>query len=176
MTDKLQNFKKRMTEKERENRASTFYNQIKTYLNQININALKIGALMKHVRDEKLFVEMQCDTFEIFCCLPEISIQPSTVKQYIRVVEFIEEKNIEIDSVCDIAINKIELLKDCKKPIEWIEPARDLAYNDLKKEIRSKEMGIDSEDNEVKKYIKKEEAKVSGCEFWDGKKCLKDSE
>jgi hypothetical protein len=177
---KTDQFKKRMTVKDREEKALAFYNQIKEYLGSIRINTVLLALAMKEIQERKYWHELDCVSFEMFCCLPEVSMKPDTVKKYIKIVSFYTEKKIDTNKIMGMPINKLDILRGTKKPEEWLEPARELGFSDLRKSIKEKEHGINIEQEEVDSYTRRKEKaeqkkELGGCPHWDIVKqdCLK---
>jgi len=166
---------KKLIEHERQQRALAMNNQILESLALLRTRTIILASALKEIFDNELYKELDCETFEIYCCQPEISLQPSTAKHYIAIYrELIETKKIDIESVKDISMNKLELLRKAKNPEKYLADAKALAYSDFKKEIYKKELKINLDDDEVERYIKKNEDKEKGCPHWDGKKCKLD--
>jgi len=132
-------------------------------------NMLAFAGAMKLIRDKELFTHRSYDNFEQACCSPELSISPKTVNNYIAIYEYwIEKQKIKMDELAGIEYNKLLLLKKVKKPIEFFEEAKTLAYKDFKKVILEKEFKLEpDESSEINNYIKKN----SPCPFWTGESC-----
>ncbi|GAG66449.1 unnamed protein product [marine sediment metagenome] len=172
---KLDDQKKMLDIKEKEDRAVTFHNQLIVVRQTLFINAIKIGVIMKVIRDEKLYkiIIDDCVSFEAFCSFELPQIQIPVIKRYISAVDLLEKMGVEINvenkELDGYAVNKVLLLKNCRNPKEWLKPMAEMPFKDLQKEINEKELGIKPEDNEVVNYIKREKKKESECPFGDYK-------
>lgn len=80
---------------EKHHEAYNLYEELKTRLIQHGYVFLKIGSILKKIRDEKLYKEIGeggLDDFQQFLASPEIAIKRTTAYLYIQVYEFYVEK------------------------------------------------------------------------------------
>jgi hypothetical protein len=176
--DKTEKFKQVTAEKEREQKAIALYNQLKTWRMNLFGSAIKIGAIMRIIKDEKLYEKLIDDkngdiSFSAFCAFELPQLDSGTIKKYMDAAEFLESIGVEIDmekpdNLDGLAVNKILLLKQCREPEKWIEPMKTMPISDLKKEIDEKEHGIKPDEKEIENHIKQAE-KVKACPFGDFK-------
>lgn len=111
---------------------------------------LKIGYLLKQIRDEKLYLSLGdggFDTFGEFLENPEIGIKPSTSYAYIRVYEFyIEKYGFTVDELGSGNFGRLQtLLPTLKKStsdgatkeevLQQIQELTPLRASDFKKEM-----------------------------------------
>jgi len=176
--DKTTAFKKMTAEKDREQKAIALYNQLKTWRMNLFGSAIKIGAIMKIIKEEKLYEKLIDDknsdiSFQAFCAFELPQLDSGTIKKYMDAAEFLESIGVEIDlekpdALDGMAVNKILLLKNCKEPAKWIEPMKSMPISDLKKEIDEKELGLKPAEKEIENHIKRIEKKRV-CPFGDFK-------
>jgi len=172
---KTDDFKKMLSEKDFDIKAESLNRQALIINRSMEFNALKLGAVSKIIKDEKLYTSSQLlgdgASWQAYCKMI-LHRKPETIDKYIKAYEFTEnELEIEITPEIDLTgytINKILLLKNCKNPKEWIEPMKSMPESDLKKEIDEKEFNIKSADDEIEKHIKRAERKKE-CPFGDFK-------
>ncbi len=128
---------------------------------------IKMGGYLKLIRDEKLFKEKGCMTFEEYIGQPELSLNRSTVYAIINVYEtFIEGKsgqsdttemdNMSIKEIAEIGytkLSRISQFKDSEDFDEWIYKAKTLSLSDLGAEIREAKNPKNSEKTKIKKSV-----------------------
>jgi len=151
MTDLLQ--------KEKEERATMFFEKAKEYRFNINKNIYLFTVAMRTIRDEKIYEPLGYKSFDLFCMEQDIDIAPATVDNYIKTVELLEEKGVKVLDLGNLPISKAGIIARTKEPKIWIDKAKDLIFTDLKKMINEKDKGVKSDDKEIENYIKKEQAK-----------------
>ena len=167
---------KALTQKDKEDRALHFGKLVQDLLLKVRANTLKFAEAMDIIQSEGLFTLIAGHdniTFDEFCKSPEIAMDPNTVKKYIRIVRYYKGRQIELDGIKDISMNKLSLIRQAKKPTDWFNVARQMSEKDFKIHIYEKELGIDQDDKQLNKDIDDVETQDQGCEFWDGKKCIK---
>jgi hypothetical protein len=125
----------------------------------IETSFIKMGAYLKVIRDNKLFKEKGCETFEEYLAIPELSLNRSTVYAIINVYEiFIEGKSEksgqpDIDEIAEIGytkLSRISQFKDSEDFEEWIYKAKTLSLSDLGAEIRETK---NPQKTEIKKSV-----------------------
>ena len=102
---------------------------------------IKMGGMLKLVRDNKLYLEKGCVTFEEYIAIPELALNRSTVYAIINVFEvFFEKSNqSDIEGLTEIGyskLNRISQFKDQPDFDEWIYKAKTLSLSDLGAEIK----------------------------------------
>jgi predicted nuclease of restriction endonuclease-like RecB superfamily len=102
---------------------------------------IKMGGMLKLVRDNKLYLEKGCVTFEEYIAIPELALNRSTVYAIINVFEvFFEKSNqSDIEGLTEIGyskLNRISQFKDQDNFDEWIYKAKTLSLSDLGAEIK----------------------------------------
>ena len=102
---------------------------------------IKMGGMLKLVRDNKLYLEKGCVTFEEYIAMPELALNRSTVYAIINVFEvFFEKSNqSDIEGLTEIGyskLNRISQFKDQPDFDEWIYKAKTLSLSDLGLEIK----------------------------------------
>ena len=102
---------------------------------------IKMGGMLKLVRDNKLYLEKGCVTFEEYIAIPELALNRSTVYAIINVFEtFFEKSNqSDIEGLTEIGyskLNRISQFKDQPDFDEWIYKAKTLSLSDLGLEIK----------------------------------------
>ena len=102
---------------------------------------IKMGGMLKLVRDNKLYLEKGCVTFEEYIAIPELALNRSTVYAIINVFEvFFEKSNqSDIEGLTEIGyskLNRISQFKDQDNFEEWIYKAKTLSLSDLGLEIK----------------------------------------
>lgn len=108
---------------------------------EIESNFIKLGGYLKLIRDEKLFKERGCITFEEYIGQPELAFDRSTVYAIIGVYEDFFESNQSDDTeqLMEIGyskLNRIRQFKDQDDFEEWIYKAKTLSLSDLGAEIK----------------------------------------
>ena len=100
---------------------------------------IKMGGMLKLVRDNKLYLEKGCVTFEEYIAIPELALNRSTVYAIINVFEVFFEKSNQSDDLIEIGYSKLNRISQFKnKPDfdEWIYKAKTLSLSDLGLEIK----------------------------------------
>lgn len=100
---------------------------------------LKIGAMLKLVRDEKLYLECGCVTFEEYIAQPELSLSRGTVYAIINVLEtfFVSgQPDKDLIEIGYTKLNRISQFKNDEDFDEWVYKAKTLSLSDLGEEIR----------------------------------------
>lgn len=128
----------------------------------IETSFIKMGAYLKKIRDDKLYEQKGCITFEEYLGMPELSLSRSTVYAIINVYEtyFIKSgqsdfSDNELIEIGYTKLNRISQFKDEPDFDEWIYKAKTLSLTDLSleikdtKEIKEKEAIIIEEVKEV---------------------------
>jgi len=109
---------------------------------EIESNFIKLGGYLKLIRDEKLFKEKGCITFEEYIAMPELAFDRSTVYAIIGVYEdfFVsnqsDEKAEELMEIGYSKLNRIRQFKDQDDFDEWVYKAKTLSLSDLGAEIK----------------------------------------
>ena len=108
---------------------------------EIESNFIKLGGYLKLIRDEKLFKEKGCLTFEEYIGQPELSLNRSTTYAIINVFEvFFEKSNqSDIEELTEIGYSKLNRISQFKEQPdfeEWIYKAKTLSLSDLGAEIK----------------------------------------
>ena len=107
--------------------------------NAIGKNLMIIGGLLYEVRGNESYKE-QCETFEEFLALPELSFSRATAFKAMKVYEIFVEKYSLLDKVSDIdpdKLYKITAMVNKGEDInKWIDKARSLSRSDLAAEVR----------------------------------------
>lgn len=133
------------------------HNKIIELKKSIEMNFIKMGAYLKIIKDEKLFKEKGCETFEEYLAIPELSLNRSTIYAIINVYEtFIEGKSgqSDITEIAEIGytkLNRISQFKDEPNFNEWIYKAKTLSLSDLGAEIREAKNSENPGKTEIKK-------------------------
>jgi len=166
----IKKYEEKLNNMDDEQKAGLLYQQAVDHVRTMRVSTVMFALCMKSIKDNKYYEVLGYKTFDILCSAPEINIEHGTVKKYIKIIEYYIDKNFEINRLADISINNLGVMRNAKNIDKWIEPAKQMPYNDFKKEIYEKELGIKPEDKEIEKYIKE---KKKQCEFWDGKGCIK---
>ena len=106
---------------------------------EIESNFIKLGGYLKLIRDEKLFKEKGCLTFEEYIGQPELSLNRSTTYAIINVFEVFFEKSNQSDDLIEIGYSKLNRISQFKNQPdfeEWIYKAKTLSLSDLGLEIK----------------------------------------
>lgn len=159
---KVVDFKKRMTEKEREDKAVTLHNNLVKIRQTINFSKFLFLTALRVIDKEHLWKELSCESFEMYVCQPDIDIgiQPDTVKKYIRIIDFYLEKGYEEEQLKDITINKLDIIRAAKNPDKYLEQAGALGLLDLRKLILENEKGLSAKDiDNADKILRDEKVK-----------------
>ena len=100
---------------------------------------IKMGGMLKLVRDNKLYLEKGCVTFEEYIAIPELALNRSTVYAIINVFEVFFEKSNQSDDLIEIGYSKLNRISQFKNQPdfeEWIYKAKTLSLSDLGAEIK----------------------------------------
>ena len=100
---------------------------------------IKMGGMLKLVRDNKLYLEKGCVTFEEYIAIPELALNRSTVYAIINVFEVFFEKSNQSDDLIEIGYSKLNRISQFKNQPdfeEWIYKAKTLSLSDLGLEIK----------------------------------------
>ena len=108
---------------------------------EIEGNFIKLGAILKGIRDKKLYIDLSCSTFEEYIAIPELALNRSTVYAIINVFEvFFEKSNqSDIEGLTEIGyskLNRITQFSNSDNFEEWIYKAKTLSLSDLGLEIK----------------------------------------
>jgi len=134
---------------------------------EIESNFIKLGGYLKLIRDEKLFKEKGCVTFEEYIAMPELAFDRSTVYAIIGVYEdfFLsnqsDEKAEELMEIGYSKLNRIRQFKDQEDFEEWVYKAKTLSLSDLGAEIKE----VKNEKTESKPARKTKEVVCPKCGY-----------
>lgn len=134
---------------------------------EIESNFIKLGGYLKLIRDEKLFKEKGCVTFEEYIAMPELAFDRSTVYAIIGVYEdfFLsnqsDEKAEELMEIGYSKLNRIRQFKDQDNFEEWVYKAKTLSLSDLGVEIKE----VKNEKTESKPARKTKEVVCPKCGY-----------
>ena len=134
---------------------------------EIESNFIKLGGYLKLIRDEKLFKEKGCITFEEYIAMPELAFDRSTVYAIIGVYEdfFVsnqsDEKAEELMEIGYSKLNRIRQFKDQEDFEEWVYKAKTLSLSDLGAEIKE----VKNEKTESKPARKTKEVVCPKCGY-----------
>jgi len=162
-----------MQEKEREDKALSAHNQVLKYRNTIVFNRFLYVMSLRVIVQNEFWRELDCESFEMYHCQPEVDIGliPATVKKYIKIIDDLLDKGMDESDMKELTINKLDIMRNARKPVDWVDSAKTLGYSDLKKEIYKKEKGIEPMD-EVEKALKEERSgTLEVCKNMKNGKC-----
>lgn len=101
---------------------------------------IKLGGLLKEIRDQRIYESLGYDTFESYIAQPELAFDRSTVYAIIGVYEdFVLSVQSDIDKLAKIGyakLNRVRQFKNQDNFEEWIKKAEVLSLSDLSAEIR----------------------------------------
>ena len=106
---------------------------------EIESNFIKLGGYLKLVKDEKLYKEKGCITFEEYIAMPELAFDRSTVYAIIGVYEdffMSNQSDVDLLEIGYSKLNRIRQFKGKEDFEEWIYKAKNLSLSDLGNEIR----------------------------------------
>lgn len=99
-------------------------------------NFLKMGAYLKVIHDNNLYLELNSDTWQDYLNTPEIDLSRSQAYKLMAVYErWIEKYGYSPDDICKISIEKLYIASSQaneETADEWLEKARTLSRADLK--------------------------------------------
>jgi len=158
--------------KRREDTAIAVHNQLIKLKHTINFSKFLFIAGLRTIKQQEFWKEMDCESFEMYCCQPDIDIglMPETVKKYIKIVDDLLVKGLEESDMKDITINKLDMIRNAENPKKYLTDASVLGYKDLKIKIYEKEKGIDLDKRQEEKAINKADLD-DGCPHWKKNKC-----
>lgn len=121
--------------------------ELKQRLREQGAIFLRVGRILKTIRDDKLYEQMGSDTFLKFLADPEISLKQATAYMYIRIFEFyIEKMGLPEAEVIEIPSYKLfrllPLIKDKPKDeaLKAIDEVRDLGIADTELVIKDNKL------------------------------------
>jgi hypothetical protein len=104
----------------------------------INKDCFALAVVLKNIRDKKLFLSLDYNTFESYCELSEANISYSQAKKFILVYErWIDTYGHQIEEIADIPMEKLYIASsqaNSDNQEEWLEKARTLPRDELRAE------------------------------------------
>jgi predicted nuclease of restriction endonuclease-like RecB superfamily len=99
-------------------------------------NFIDLAILLKVMRDKELYRDLDYESFDEYCSIPEIDLSRSQVFKLISVYErWIERYGHKEEEIQDISIEKLYIASsqaNDENQEEWLEKARTLSRDDLK--------------------------------------------
>lgn len=122
------------------NVAFEIHNKVIEAKQDIERSFIKLGGLLKEIRDKRIYENLGHDTFEGYIAQPELAFDRSTVYAIIGVYEdFVMSNQSDIDKLVKIGyakLNRVRQFKDQDNFEEWIKKAEVLSLSDLSAEIK----------------------------------------
>ncbi len=121
--------------------AFNLHQEILNLKRNIETQFLQMGALLKRIRDERLYETLSYETFEEYIAQPELALNRSTVYKIIGVYEdfgMCNQLDIDIAEIGYAKLDRIRQFKDQEDFEEWVYKAKTLSLSDLSLEIREK--------------------------------------
>jgi hypothetical protein len=115
------------------------YTEILQRRAEIQKHFLELGRIFKEIRDNKLYRQLDHQTFDSFLGCPEISFRRSTAYALIRVYEvFVEKLKVNQELLAQVGRAKLQTIIPVveKNVEEWIYKAKELSRSDLQDEVR----------------------------------------
>lgn len=155
------------------------YRQCVVLVKQQALLFLRLGRVLKDIKDHELYKDMGeggFDTFQQFLNNPEIGLKPSTAYLYIRIYEYYQlELHMGEEEIIKTPINRLMTLmphlkkmkdKDAKK---LVEDTQDLTNYDFKEEMAERELVVQKPSvylhSECNKYrIEYKEDQICQCD------------
>jgi hypothetical protein len=108
---------------------------------------LAMGKILKDIRDEKLYIDLDFDNFGQFLASEELSFSRESAFLYIRVFEFyIEYLQLNEEHIQNISVSKLAMLVPVLKKmaskeeaIEFIQDTENLRYGEFVREVKQKQ-------------------------------------
>ena len=123
----------------RPDRAHQLAERIKECRKEVATYFFELGKLFKEFRDDKLYKELDCESFTEFIADPEISFSRSTVYSFIEIYEkYTLQLKVSQEYLLDIGHAKLRIINPVveENPDEWLGKAKALSRSDLISEVR----------------------------------------
>jgi len=133
-----------MTEIKKVEKAQEIIQKIIELRNDTALNVLKLGALLKVVRDEELYLLSDHETFAAFLADPLIGFKRATVYYWIHMYEFyVIENQINPADIAKLPMSNLQvvlpMIKEHPEELqEWMAKAESLGRKDLIDEVRER--------------------------------------
>ena len=121
--------------------AFNIHQEVLNLKRNIETQFLQMGALLKKIRDERLYETLSYETFEEYIAQPELALNRSTVYKIIGVYEdfgMCNRLDIDVAEIGYAKLDRIRQFKDQEDFEEWVYKAKTLSLSDLSLEIREK--------------------------------------
>jgi hypothetical protein len=157
--------------------AFVFYKQIKESKLASGQHFLMMGMALERIRDDKLYVYLDCKSFEEFLGLPELSMGRSTAFLYISIYDtFINKHQMKTDVISAIDLSKLQMILPVVHafPEEaelWVTNAEVMSRTDLKKDVCDR-MGKVYEEVKIKKEKEDERFMADYNSYVRGHACV----
>jgi len=109
------------------------------YKGGVNKNLWELAKVMKEIRDSKLYLLLDCSTFNEFIAQPEIGMSRSAVYALIKRYEIYSlHLNVPENRLLNIDNSKLDIIAPVVRnaPEEWLSKAEQLSQSDLINETR----------------------------------------
>jgi hypothetical protein len=161
---------KKITEQQGKS-AFNLHQEILVLKRQMGVAFIKMGQLLKRIRDDEHYISLGFDSFKQYLSDSELGFQQRTAYYYIEIYEyFIEKLNYKVDELADIGYrNLVDVLSVAKKLSEPKKKMEDLMTDakvlrsyDFKKKYRDEE-----KNKEFEEYLAPPEYfRCSKCGKW----------
>ena len=135
----------------RPDRAHRLVQRIKECRKEVATYFFELGKLFKEVRDDKLYKELDCESFTEFIADPEISFSRSTVYSFIEIYEkYTLQLKVSQEYLLDIGHAILRIINPVveENPDEWLGKAKALSRSDLISEVREHQ-GVETPSREL---------------------------
>lgn len=127
------------------------------YIQNIKINRIMLAESLSIIKSEELWMHMSMGEDSNFPSwafyVATLDIAPATADKYIETFDYYsKELKVKTESLQDISIQKLDLIKGSKDPEKWLGVANDYGYSDLKKEVIADKTGVDLDKNITSNY------------------------
>ena len=126
----------RMEEESHQNMPQHIHGLLVTTKEELQKNFLKMGAYLKVIHDNSLYIELDSITWQDYLDTPEIDLSRSQAYKLMAVYErWIEKYGYSPDEICKISIEKLYIASsqaNKETADEWLEKAKTLSRADLK--------------------------------------------
>ena len=131
-------------------KAFSIHQQVVDLKKQMGLAFLKLGHLLKQIRDESLYETLDYPTFRDYLHSPEVGIHYRTAHYYIDIWEtFIERLGYGVDDLVGLSYDRLRkllpIVKKEQNTSEIMDKAKELRWIDFEREYKSEKLNKGTE-------------------------------
>lgn len=154
-------------------RAHEVLSEIAALGQQISVRFLALGQLLAEVRDDKMYLACDCETFEAFCGLPEVGLSRTQAYRLIQIAETFGDHGVvppvgpeHVQQLAAIGVAKLHRIAPLVREhpdqaAAWLDKAEALSASGLGQEIAAAQGKERSEEAEW--YVRRFQAIEALC-------------